>query len=77
MDLSAVGMRLKSIAVLEKGTVVEGKLLVPDEEPIPLKGEVIWLSPPDHGNFVPAEMGLELVEVPDAYLKVLARLFAD
>jgi hypothetical protein len=77
VDLSAVGMRIQSLVLLPPQTVVEGELVLPDGERLALKGEVVWSNPPDHRNYLPAELGLELVDVPDAYLSALARLFAE
>ena len=77
MDLSAVGMRIQSIAVLDPRTVVEGTLIVSPTQSIRLRAVVIWATPPDHRGFVPAELGLELLEVPENYLQTLAELFAE
>lgn len=77
VDLSAVGMRVQSLLVLPEGAELEGVLLLPGGEQLPVKGEVVWTLAPDHVNRVPAEMGLELLDVSEAYLKALAGLFAD
>ncbi len=77
VDLSAVGMRIQSLVLLPPQTVVEGELVLSDGATLPLRGEVVWSTPPDHVNYVPAELGLELIDVSDAYLNALARLFAE
>jgi hypothetical protein len=77
VDLSAAGMRIQSVAVLEPRTEVEGKLVLDDGTIIPLKGVVVWSTPPDHRAFVLAEVGLELQAVPEQYLAALTRLFAE
>ncbi len=77
MDLSAVGMRIQSLVLLPPQTLVEGELQLEDGKTIALKGEVVWSAPPDHRNYVPAEIGLELMDVPQAYLDALASLFAE
>ena len=77
MDLSAVGMRLRSLVMLNPTTLVEGSLVISESERITLKGEVVWNSPPDHENFVLAEVGVQLLDAPQEYLEALARFFAD
>ena len=77
IDLSAAGMRIQSVAVLEPKTEVEGTLVLDDGVRIPLKGVVIWSTPPDHRAYVLAEIGLELQAVPESYLAALATLFAE
>ena len=77
VDLSATGLRIQCLALLSPQSTIEGTLVIDDEHRIRLKGVVVWTSPPDHQGFVPAEFGLELVEVPEEYLEALARLFAD
>lgn len=76
VDLSATGLRLQSIAVLEKDTLIEGELELGEGERLTLKCEVVWANPPDHAGFVPAEMGLAILNPPPEYIDALARLFA-
>ncbi len=77
VDLSATGLRLQTVAVLQPNLLIEGKLIIDESRQIPLKGTVIWTSPPDHRGFVPAELGLQLIDPPAEYLQALAQLFAD
>jgi len=77
VDMSAAGLRVLSVAVLEPKSEVEGTLVLEDGDRIPLKAKVIWATPPDHKALVLAEMGLELQNVPETYLRALARLFAE
>lgn len=77
VDLSAAGMRVQSLVSLEPPTVIEGVLVMPGDRRIPLRAEVVWSTPPDHTSFVPAEMGLELLDAPAEYLVALAQLFAQ
>jgi|SRR5579871_916049 len=77
VDLSAAGMRIQSVVVLQPKTEVEGSLVLEDGSTIPLKGMVVWATPPDHRAFVLAEVGIELQSVPDVYLQALTKLFAE
>ncbi|MHB8872929.1 MAG: PilZ domain-containing protein [Myxococcaceae bacterium] len=77
VDLSATGLRIQCLALLTPQSVIEGTLVIDEKTSIRLKGVVVWTSPPDHRGFVPAEFGLELTEVPEVYLRALARLFAE
>ncbi|MGQ0503694.1 MAG: PilZ domain-containing protein [Myxococcaceae bacterium] len=77
VDLSASGMRIQSLVLLPPMTELEGKLVLPDGRAIPVKADVVWSNPPDHRNFVPAETGLELIDVSSEYLAALADLFAE
>ena len=77
MDLSATGLRIQCLALLTPQAVIEGTLVIDEQTSIKLKGVVVWTSPPDHQGFVPAEFGLELLDVSEAYLNALAGLFAD
>jgi hypothetical protein len=77
MDLSAVGLRIRSIAILTPRSDLEGKLVLEDGTAIPLKVTVVWMTPPDHARNVLSEIGLALREVPENYRQALAGLFAD
>ena len=77
VDLSAVGLRVQSVALLNRGTVLTGTLVLPGGSRLVLNGRVIWSRPPDHANHAPAEIGIELVEPPELYLRSLAELFAE
>ena len=77
VDLSATGMRVRSVAVIPRNTELEGTLILPDGEPVQIVGTVVWARPPDHLHSVPAEFGVRLNDVPDTYFSALVRLFAD
>lgn len=77
VDISAAGLRVRSVVLVEEKTELEGTLILEGGERIHLRGKVVWASPPDHRGFLPAEFGLVLKTVPEAYLRALARLFAD
>lgn len=76
MDLSITGLRVQSIAVLERDLQLEGVLEFEDGLEVRLKCEVVWSSPPDHAGFVPAEIGLALIDPPESYIEAIAKLFA-
>jgi hypothetical protein len=68
VDLSLTGLRVQSIAVLEKDTQLEGELEFEEGKRLPLKCEVVWSNPPDHAGYVPAEMGLAILNPPPEYI---------
>lgn len=76
VDLSLTGMRIQSVIELHRLTVLEGELVLPNDRKIRIRGRVIWSTPPDHRAFIPAELGLELLEVPEEYVSAVAELFA-
>jgi hypothetical protein len=76
VDLSATGIRMRSLAVLERETEVAGTLVLPDGRKIALTGMVVWTSPPNYAAYMPAEIGLQLTNVPADYLEAVADLFA-
>ena len=77
VDLSATGLRIQCIAEIPLHTVIEGALKVKGGKTIALKGTVVWSQPAEHRAYVPAEIGLELLDAPDAYLKLVAEIFAE
>ncbi len=77
MDLSATGLQLRTMAVLEKDLELEGELLTDDGRKIPLVGTVVWSTPPDFAGYQLAQVGIELRSVPEEYLQELAAYFAD
>ncbi len=77
MDLSATGLRVRCLAVLQQGAEVDGKLVLPDGGEVQLKATVVWTSPPDHSIQMLGEVGLQLVEPPPEYHRALAELFAS
>lgn len=77
IDLSAVGMRLRSVAVLQPRSEITGQLVLKDGRRITLSAVVVWTTSPENAGYAPGEVGLELSSVPDEYLTALAELFAD
>ena len=77
VDLSAVGLKVQSVALLAEGAVVTGTLVLPGGSRLVLSGRVIWCKAPDHARHALAEIGIELVDPPELYLRSLAELFAD
>jgi PilZ domain len=76
-DLSATGIRVRTVAVIPRTTDLEGTLILPNGEQVALHGRVVWATPPDHLRKVPGEIGIELRDVPERYFSALARFFAD
>ena len=77
IDLSAVGLRVQCLLALQPGAEIDGELHLDGGEVVPLKGKVVWATPPDHSNWVLAEVGIELTDVSERYHRALAELFAD
>lgn len=77
VDLSAVGLRIRTVLEIPVGQEVEGALLLDEGMAIPFKARVAWCSPPEHLAQVPAEVGLELTEVSEVYSGLVAELFAQ
>jgi hypothetical protein len=76
-DLSAGGFRMHALGQLAPNTVVEGTLHVTEALKVKLKAVVRWSRPPStQGSGLP-ELGLELVDPPQAYFDALALLFAE
>lgn len=77
VDLSATGMRVRTLAVIPRNTELEGKLILPTGDVVDLRGTVVWSRPPDHARNIPAEFGMQLREVPESYFSALVGFFAD
>ncbi|MFN0063080.1 MAG: PilZ domain-containing protein [Myxococcaceae bacterium] len=76
VDLSAVGLRVQAIAELAPTGRFEGELLLEDGRRVAVSGIVAWRSPADIPGFTAGEIGVELVEPTEEYLRVVASLFA-
>ena len=76
VDLSAAGLRIECLAVLAPLSTVEGTL-THEGKPLKVRAVVIWAEPPDHASFLPAEVGLELLDTSTEYLALVATLFAE
>jgi hypothetical protein len=77
VDLSAAGMRIRSLAQLEAQSTIEGQLILGDGRSIAVRGIVTWTQAATLPGFDRAEMGLQLVDVSDEYLNAVAELFAQ
>lgn len=77
VDLSATGLRIQCVAVLEARAEINGELEFPDGASVPLNAVVVWTTANDNAGLLPSEVGLELIDPPPAYHVALAKLFAD
>ena len=77
VDLSATGLRIQCVAILEAETEIKGALELPDGRNIPLSAVVVWTTASENAGLLPSEVGLELIDPPPAYHAALAKLFAD
>ncbi|HYX93034.1 MAG TPA: PilZ domain-containing protein [Myxococcaceae bacterium] len=77
VNLSATGLRVRTLAVVPRSTDLDAAIVLPDGEQIAVRGKVVWSTPPDHLRNVAAEFGLELVDVSEKYFSMLVRFFAD
>ena len=76
LDLSASGMRVRTMALFEPESVIEafieraGKRIV-------VKAIVIWMEPADFDLGQLGEMGLQLNDASEEYLQLVTDLFAE
>lgn len=77
IDLSATGLRIRSLVRLQRHTEIEATLQLHDGSKIALHGKVIWVAADSKITAGPTEFGLELEDVPREYFTALATLFAD
>jgi hypothetical protein len=77
VDLSANGLRLQCLLMLDKDSEVSGTLVFPDGKRLEIQGTVVWTADPVFEHHVPAELGIELSSVSQEYLDALASLFAE
>ncbi|MGI5862210.1 MAG: PilZ domain-containing protein [Myxococcales bacterium] len=76
INLSTTGMRVRSIAMLEPGKLIDATLEIRGRE-VPIKALVVWADPPEFDIGAAGEIGLALEQVSQDYLDQLALLFAD
>ena len=76
LNLSATGMRVRTMALLPMDSVIEA-VLEPEGRAIPVAGTIVWAEPPNFKLGVLGEIGLQLSEPPQAYLELIADLFAS
>lgn len=69
-------MRVRSIAMLEPGKLIDATLELKGRE-VPVKALVVWADPPEFDIGAAGEIGLALEQVSEDYLELLALLFAD
>ncbi|HLT29963.1 MAG TPA: PilZ domain-containing protein [Myxococcaceae bacterium] len=77
VDLSAVGLRIRTVLDLPKDSQIEAALQLEGGRTIPIRARVVWVNPAQHLEKVPAELGLELSEVSEDYTRLVAELFAE
>jgi len=76
LDISATGMRVRTLAVLPTGLELETRLRLEDGSMMPLRAVVVWAASPEEAGPGQHEFGLELVNPSQDFLEVLAHLFA-
>lgn len=77
LDLSATGMRVRSLALFDIDAQVDATLVMPDERRLRVSGRVAWRTAPVFELGTPGEFGLALMDPPAEYVAALATLFAD
>ena len=77
VDLSATGLRIRTLAIIPRHTELEGSLELPDGRKVAVKGTVMWFTPPDHARGIAAEMGVQLKDASAEYLALVAAFFAE
>lgn len=76
-DVSATGMRISTLAVLQPGLEIVLELPLEEELTIPLRARVVWAEPPEPARQKLGTAGLALLEPPSEYLNWVATLFAE
>jgi hypothetical protein len=77
MDLSATGMRVRTLAVVPTGTELGAQLQLEDGTLVPVRFAVVWTARPEEAGPEENELGLEMLDVSQAYLDAVALLFAE
>ncbi len=71
-NISKGGMFIKTENPLPVGTQLEIKFSVPEQdEIISAEGEVRWVAPPSHGEFVVPGMGIKITKIDEKSKKFL------
>jgi hypothetical protein len=76
LDLSATGLRIRTLAVLGQEDVLEGTLEAKGRS-APVKAVVVWFEPGDYTIGLLPEAGLQVVDPSAEYLDLVASVFAD
>jgi len=76
LDLSAAGMRVRTMAVIPVESVIDGKVEHRGRL-VPARMTVVWAEPPSFDLGELGELGLQVAEVSEDYLKLAAELFAN
>ena len=76
VDLSASGLKMRSLVLLPVNTELEATLVLPGDKRIALTGRIVWANPPQYEGRAPGEYGMELDHIPQSYFDALADLFA-
>ncbi|MGC4115453.1 MAG: PilZ domain-containing protein [Myxococcales bacterium] len=76
VDLSASGLRVRTMAVIPVETVIDVKIEHRGHL-IPARMTVVWAEPPNFDVGELGELGLQVAEVSEPYLQLAAELFAN
>jgi len=76
LDLSAAGMRVRTMAVIPVESVIDVKVEHRGRL-VPARMTVVWAEPPSFDLGELGELGLQVAEVSEDYLKLAAELFAN
>jgi hypothetical protein len=76
-DVSPTGMFIESAHIPESGLTVSLTLLLPDGRKLRVRGTVVRAHhvSADVSRFIAGGFGVRLVEAPEEYFQILARLF--
>ncbi len=75
-DVSATGMRITTLAVLQPGIELSLELPLEGDRSIPLRARVVWAEPPEPARQKLGSAGLDLISPPAEYLTWVAGVFA-
>lgn len=76
LNLSATGLRVRTMALLAVDSVLDA-VVDPEGRAIGVSATVVWAEPPNFKLGVLGEIGLQLEEPSQAYLELIADLFAS
>ena len=69
-------MRVRTVALFAVDSIVEAAIEFEGRR-IPVRASVIWVEPPNFDIGSLGEIGLQLADVSEDYLRLAAELFAD
>ncbi len=77
-NISPVGMRFETDEELDKSQKLDLSLFIPvSEEPVHLKGKVIWQTKTSLEDDAPFDVGVEIAEVEDKHKNLLLKYLCD